>query len=89
MKRLPKGVPLLEMVRDGGPNSLYDVDWSRNTLRMFEDSSVWKRTEVKCLNHKGAKAVRRVPWRRFERVDGPIVEYVRERVAEGYRMVKP
>jgi hypothetical protein len=88
MKAIPLRGVLLVMVRVSGPNPLYDVDWSRSTVQIRENRSIWERIEVKGLNRKGVKALRRVPWKRINWLHAPLDQYQRHLEAEGYRRLE-
>jgi hypothetical protein len=59
---LPKGKPLLTMVWVGGPQPLYDVEWTRNTVRVYPDKQVWCKAQSRSLNNKGVMATRTGRW---------------------------
>ena len=62
VKTLPKGKPLLTMVRVGGPQPLYDVEWTRNTIRVYPNNQIWRKCQSRSLNNKGVMAVRASRW---------------------------
>ena len=83
MKTPPAKDAVFILVRVRGPQPLYDVDWSRNTLRVFPTGQIFSKVEVKCINHKGVKAVRSTGWRRIAKLRHVTPAEYREQMLQG------
>lgn len=84
---LPKGKPILTMVYVGGPQPDYNVEWTREFIRVY-GQEVWRKCQSRSLNNKGVMAVRTCRWQRFTRLRISVESYLIQLERLGYRRLE-
>ena len=80
MRTPPLRAVVCTLVRTGGPQPKYEVDWTRTVIRVYDTGFVYKKVEAFMFNRKGTKARRCSGWVKVGPLRDETVEHYRERM---------